>query len=315
MLRNVLIITDGGLVLFSKVKNGNLSISAVSQPRLVGSLLTAIVEFSTNNVGSPVSYIEMSSVAVSICSSRSSSAPCNFEGAQGHRSLGPRTDALPHHLLPLSRQYSESQASSLQGGTKAKTKESFLICALFHDVEDGPELGRLVGRELLSSFQDQFGSILSKIGGGTPHINLNEFDGFHGRIPGILRGIIGPVVARLSASKGIQASLLLTDDDRIAYCTADGIDSLSLGANLVALVTLAHDAVGLRGDMLRTVDLEGGPSASTRILLRKLRYAQATLVAVCQTAVRRNVCEEAVSAAARLCDECFRLLDNMGPPR
>ena len=39
MLRNVLVITDGGLVLFSKE-----FVNALAQPRLVGSLLTAILE-------------------------------------------------------------------------------------------------------------------------------------------------------------------------------------------------------------------------------------------------------------------------------
>ena len=58
MLRNVLVITDGGLVLFSKVNvlgpsivsclvlDGKIQefVNALAQPRLVGSLLTAILE-------------------------------------------------------------------------------------------------------------------------------------------------------------------------------------------------------------------------------------------------------------------------------
>ena len=34
-------------------------------------------------------------------------------------------------------------------------------------------------------------------------------------------------------------------------------------------------AMGLRGDCLRTVELEGGAGAGTRVLVRRLRYAQA----------------------------------------
>jgi hypothetical protein len=82
MLRNVLIISDAGLVLFSKE-----FISAVGQPRLVGSLLTAMLEFSTNNVGAPVCYIEMSNVAVSICSSRPPESP-GFFAPFGSASVG-----------------------------------------------------------------------------------------------------------------------------------------------------------------------------------------------------------------------------------
>jgi hypothetical protein len=63
MLRNVLVISNGGLVLFSK----EFVNAALEQPSLVGSLLTAMLEFSTNNVGAPVCYIELSNIAVSIC--------------------------------------------------------------------------------------------------------------------------------------------------------------------------------------------------------------------------------------------------------
>ena len=61
--RNVLVISNGGLVLFSK----EFVNAALEQPSLVGSLLTAMLEFSTNNVGAPVCYIELSNIAVSIC--------------------------------------------------------------------------------------------------------------------------------------------------------------------------------------------------------------------------------------------------------
>jgi len=140
-----------------------------------------------------------------------------------------------------------------------------LICALFHDVDDGPELGRLIATELLSAFREQFGASLAKVGGGTPHINLNEFDPFHTRIPAVLRGLVVPVLSSLSEHKGIVMALLLTDDSHIAYCTADGIDGLGLGANLVALTNLAEDAMSLRSDVFHSVVIEGGHS--TRIVV------------------------------------------------
>ena len=84
-----------------------------------------------------------------------------------------------------------------------------LICALFHDVEDGPELGRLIASEILAAFRQQFATSLAKIGGGTPHINLNEFDAFHALIPGIISGLVRPVLARLCRKRGIMLALLL----------------------------------------------------------------------------------------------------------
>ncbi|ETK71780.1 hypothetical protein, variant 3 [Phytophthora nicotianae CJ01A1] len=61
MLRNVLIMASSGIVLFSKEYA-----NAVAQPRLVGSLITAMLEFSNKASGAPVSYIQMSSVAVTV---------------------------------------------------------------------------------------------------------------------------------------------------------------------------------------------------------------------------------------------------------
>ncbi|CAH0487983.1 unnamed protein product [Peronospora farinosa] len=61
MLRNVLIMASSGIVLFSKEYA-----NAVAQPRLVGSLITAMLEFSTKTSGAPVSYIQMSFVAVTV---------------------------------------------------------------------------------------------------------------------------------------------------------------------------------------------------------------------------------------------------------
>lgn len=62
MIRNVLLMATSGLVLFSKE-----FVNAVSQPRLVGSLLTAMLEFSLQTTGMTVSYIELTNVAIFIC--------------------------------------------------------------------------------------------------------------------------------------------------------------------------------------------------------------------------------------------------------
>jgi hypothetical protein len=61
MLRNVLLMSSSGLVLFSKE-----FVKSVSQPRMVGSLLTAMIEFSSRVTGMPVSVIELNNVCVVI---------------------------------------------------------------------------------------------------------------------------------------------------------------------------------------------------------------------------------------------------------
>lgn len=55
MLRNILIIGANGLVIFSQNYG-----SAVSQPRLVGSLIRTMVEFANRSTGMALSFIELS---------------------------------------------------------------------------------------------------------------------------------------------------------------------------------------------------------------------------------------------------------------
>ncbi|ETV65596.1 hypothetical protein H257_17746 [Aphanomyces astaci] len=71
MLRNVLLMATSGLVLFSKE-----FVNAIAQPRLIGSLLTAILEFSAKTTGAPVSYMEFAHVAVAVVTNEHAKVFC-----------------------------------------------------------------------------------------------------------------------------------------------------------------------------------------------------------------------------------------------
>jgi hypothetical protein len=71
MLRNVLIMATSGLVLFSKsYANG------ISNARLIGSLITAIIEFSQQTTGMGVCFIELSNVSITIVTNESAKVFC-----------------------------------------------------------------------------------------------------------------------------------------------------------------------------------------------------------------------------------------------
>lgn len=71
MLRNIIIMATSGLVLFSKeFTNG------IAQPRLVGSLITAIIEFGQQTTGMGVTFIELSNVSISIITNESAKIFC-----------------------------------------------------------------------------------------------------------------------------------------------------------------------------------------------------------------------------------------------
>lgn len=71
MIRNVLVMGKSGLVLFSRE-----FANSVQQPRLVGSLLTAMVEFSTLAAGMQVAYVEMTNVSVTLVGNESAKVFC-----------------------------------------------------------------------------------------------------------------------------------------------------------------------------------------------------------------------------------------------
>lgn len=54
MIRNVLIISASGLVLYSRE-----FANAIDQPRLVGSLIRTLIEFSSKSAGVPVTHIAL----------------------------------------------------------------------------------------------------------------------------------------------------------------------------------------------------------------------------------------------------------------
>jgi hypothetical protein len=104
MIRTVILISASGLVLFQKS-----FVNAVTQPRLIGSLLTAMIEFSSKVAGMPLSYIELAGCAVSVVT---------------HPGVN---------------------------------------CALFYDLDDGPDFGKLIATQILLAFADTYSAVL---GGG-----------------------------------------------------------------------------------------------------------------------------------------------------
>eukprot|EP00611_Tribonema_gayanum_P027046 TRINITY_DN6582_c1_g1_i1.p2 TRINITY_DN6582_c1_g1~~TRINITY_DN6582_c1_g1_i1.p2 ORF type:complete len:102 (-),score=26.15 TRINITY_DN6582_c1_g1_i1:89-394(-) len=61
MIRTVIIMSSSGLVLFIKQY-----VHSIRQPRMVGSLLIAMLEFSMVTAGMPVSYIELTGLGVTV---------------------------------------------------------------------------------------------------------------------------------------------------------------------------------------------------------------------------------------------------------
>jgi len=61
MLRNVIIMTSSGIVLFSKE-----FVNPVGKPGLMGGIITAMLDFSEQKTGLPVSYIQLKNVCLAV---------------------------------------------------------------------------------------------------------------------------------------------------------------------------------------------------------------------------------------------------------
>eukprot|EP00474_Spongospora_subterranea_P000689 CRZ01147.1 hypothetical protein [Spongospora subterranea] len=73
MLRNLIIVSSSGIVLYSKDFT-----SVLSQPRLLGGLITAMLKASVIRTGFPVSLIELKSIAVAVQSDTKCKVSCSL---------------------------------------------------------------------------------------------------------------------------------------------------------------------------------------------------------------------------------------------
>ena len=248
MLKNILVVSSSGLGLFSKEYE-----TSVSQPRLIGSLLTAIAEFSKNVAGMPVSYIQLKGVAVTIVAT--------FD----------------------------------------------ISCAIFHSADDGPEFGKLIATQILSTFFSTYSKDL-KNNIGT---NLKDFEDFQFKIPETIRSAIAPTLGKLQDSRGIQLAVLVTSDSQVTYTTKD-IDQIGFKANLQALKSVANDMMAAAGDTMNQIWLD--PTPKIRILVQRMSNEQGTLVVKC-TNNKNNVefieCQQAINEAIDTLNKISFLMSGM----
>eukprot|EP00903_Cladosiphon_okamuranus_P008747 g8379.t1 len=110
MIRNVLVMKSG-LVLFSRE-----FANTVQQPRLLGSLLTAMVEFSKVAAGMQVAYVELTGVAVTLVGNEATNTFCALfhdreDGATFGRLIA--SEMLNAFLEEHAKDIREKEASSL----------------------------------------------------------------------------------------------------------------------------------------------------------------------------------------------------------
>ena len=147
---------------------------------------------------------------------------------------------------------------------------SNLVCALFHDSDDGADFGTMLAAQLLNAFVDTYPDLDVR-----SVLDANAYTGFGARIPDAIRGALRPILAErtwpqhASARGGIPdgragvacgglsgcpvmqergiLSAAVTQQTNVLYSTSP-VDDVGLLANLAALLSVTAD---IRTDVKR----------------------------------------------------------------
>lgn len=280
MLRNVLLMSASGLVLFSKE-----FMKSVSQPRMVGSLLTAMLEFSNKVVGMPVSHIELTTVSLVIVMDETAKIFCAvFYDKEDGAEFG---QLIASQIL---RSFVEDYATSL-GGVGGGGGAGGGVA------EDGGNAGGGDGE-----------SGPGDVGDG---LDLKDFHDFHFKMAEVVRNSIRPVLDRLQSHRGVRVALLVTDDSQglqIAHATSE-VDQLGVLANLQALLPAAVDIMNVVEDSPTDVWVDA--SQTTRILLRRMPIERRALVVVCLRSVDVKLIQQAIEEATSMVQKVCLLMSNL----
>ena len=204
MLHAVIIITASGLILFQKEfallpsSSASLSSSPSSLPLSSSSSLS----LSHSGVSSP-SYISLSSKSGQLA--------------------GIITAVMSFSLTRLGGQVSYIQCDHV-GVALHVHPQSRVTCAVFHQVQDGEDFGRLMARELLQAFAATYRSLLS-----TPVPRSDMFSAFTSKISGIIAAAIRPVLDALAVHPGVLL-VLCCQSDGFGYSNLD--DSITSTSSL-----------------------------------------------------------------------------------
>jgi hypothetical protein len=245
MLRNVLLIaTTSGLPLFSQE-----FLNGVAQPRLVGSLLTIMMELSIRTTGLPVSYIELANVAVTMVKDETVQVCC----ALFHDcSDGPAFGKLvaTQILFAFLEEYSVDFASLASSSDSIATGGS------------GGGGGGGGGGGSGGAFA---AGVSGATDGGLFSSNLRDFHGFRMKISRAVIGCVRPVLGRLHAhqSGAVLKALLVMEEGTIEASGGSScdVDQMGMLANLQAILLFAAELLaGHRDDTCGQIVLDSVPT-------------------------------------------------------
>mmetsp|Transcript_12045 Transcript_12045/g.15754 ORF Transcript_12045/g.15754 Transcript_12045/m.15754 type:complete len:243 (+) Transcript_12045:117-845(+) len=206
-------------------------------------------------------------------------------------------------MVEMSKNCSGMAVTYIEMGELAVTivpsEQAKVLCALVHHKDDGAAFANLIAKEILHAFIDQYSNKMSL---GSIH-NLKDFHGFHEKIGDVLRDSVRPVLRKLVLVKGIHKAMLVGDDNRQTFCTAD-VDELGVVANLMHISGVATDLMAYLDDSFSQISLEG--QQGSRILI--WRVERSLLVVVVSKKLHPDAYNRPIGKAIEMLRKVFWLI-------
>eukprot|EP00123_Amoebidium_parasiticum_P014758 comp22630_c0_seq1/m.34799 comp22630_c0_seq1/g.34799 ORF comp22630_c0_seq1/g.34799 comp22630_c0_seq1/m.34799 type:complete len:262 (-) comp22630_c0_seq1:823-1608(-) len=181
----------------------------------------------------------------------------------------------------------------------SKTK---VVCALFHDKDDGEAFGRIVATELLRVFVDTYGGTLG--GDRLGAVKEATFAAFHARMAEAIRNAVRPILRDVAQAHGVEWCGL-TQEHSLLHATQP-LDQLALVANLDAFVGYCIELQALVNDRVATAILGG----SRRVLVCQVSDV-VRLVVVMDLKTNYSAARDTIDQALVLISKVFALLGNL----
>ena len=177
---------------------------------------------------------------------------------------------------------------------------------LIYSRGDGEEFGKLIATELVESFCQEYGEILSskpKHGG----LNHKRFDGFESKIATAIKNSVSPVLEFLQSQKSINLALLYTSDQLLPH--NHRVDAISFVAEYRSLKFHTKQLMELVKDSDSQVIIQCGNDST--VIIKKI-YGNAQLVVSANQSNDRSNTMKVIEKYSKILSSLLKLIGSLG---
>ncbi len=226
--------------------------------------------------------------------------------AQGASSKSRLFGSLLSTMQEFSRQTTRMLVTYIEFNNLAismvQSEKENLFCVLFHDVDDGAQLGKLVAEQILRSFVDLHRQAVHE-----SVKNVAVFASFQAKLADALKGVFFVICTKLRSVRGINGVMLLQlDGEPITSGAWD--DEFAIIANVQAMLSASHELMEIFDDNARLISFEYLKSS-----VLALETRQGTLLAFCRRSVKQSLLLERLHEAVMLLDKAANIVQGVSP--